>query len=306
MKSKSIWPAWGMLAALAWLPLATTARADEGDAAAQAKVEAFLDSLQLQSGTVAVPAAQATLNLTPGYAFLPAKDAQRVLTELWSNPPDDDVLGMIVPGRDPHVLLDDDSWAVVVTYTGEGYVSDEDASKIDYDDMLKDMQKADRDDNAARLKQGYPAVDLVGWAEPPRYDAASHKLYWARDLKFHKADGSDSGRTLNYDIRVLGRQGYLSLNAVAPIEQLAQVRADMPQVLAMTEFDAGQRYADYNPRTDKLAAYGIGALVAGGIAAKAGLFAKLGVMLLALKKFVVIGLVAIGGLFAKLFKRRQA
>lgn len=306
MTRKSLLPAL-LLAALAWITFSAPAHADDAeDKASQAKVEAFLDSLQLQSGTIAVPKAQATLNLTPGYSFLPAKDAQRVLTDLWSNPPDEDVLGMIVPSRDPHVLLDNDSWAVVVTYTDEGYVSDEDASKVDYADMLKDMQKADRDGNAERLKQGYPAVDLVGWAEPPHYDAASHKLYWARDLKFRKGDGSEDGHTLNYDIRVLGRQGYLSLNAVAPIDQLAQVRADMPQVLAMTDFDAGQRYADYNPRTDKLAAYGIGALVAGGIAAKAGLFAKLGIMLLALKKFIVIGIAAIGGLFAKLFKRKRA
>lgn len=102
------------------------------------------------------------------------------------------------------------------------------------------------------------------------------------------------------------REGYLSLNAVAPIDQLAKVREDMPQVLAMTEFDNGQRYADYNERTDKLAAYGIGALVAGGIAAKAGLFAQLGLMLLALKKFVIIGLAAVAGLFKKLFRRKQA
>jgi len=74
----------------------------------------------------------------------------------------------------------------------------------------------------------------------------------------------------------------------------------------MAEFNPGERYADYNSSTDKTAAYGIAALVAGGIAAKAGLFAKLGIMLLALKKFVVIGIAAIGGLFAKLFKKKQA
>lgn len=80
----------------------------------------------------------------------------------------------------------------------------------------------------------------------------------------------------------------------------------MPQVLAMTDFDAGQRYTDFDKSTDKLAAYGIGALVAGGIAAKAGLFAKLGVMLLALKKFIVLGIAAVAGLFKKLFRRKQA
>jgi len=77
-------------------------------------------------------------------------------------------------------------------------------------------------------------------------------------------------------------------------------------VVAMAEFDQGERYADYNAGTDKAAAYGIAALVAGGIAAKAGLFAKLGILLLAFKKFIVIGIAAVGGFFAKLFKRKKA
>ncbi len=104
---------------------------------------------------------------------------------------------------------------------------------------------------------------------------------------------------------MLGRRGYLSLNAVATVDALDKVRADMPQVLAMTNFDAGERYADYDSKTDKLAAYGIAALVAGGIVAKAGLFAKLGLMLLALKKFVIIGIAAIAAAFRKWFGRNK-
>lgn len=271
-----------------------------------AKTENFLASLHPVVGDVPIPAAKASLRLAPGYSFLSASDAQRVLNQLWHNPPDTGVLGMILPGTDPHVLLDENNWAVVVTYTEEGYVSDADATKINYDDMLKDMQKSSIDANPERVKEGYPAIELVGWAEPPHYDNAAHKLYWARNLKFSKADGSLDGRALNYDIRVLGRRGYLSLNAIASVDALDKVRADMPQVLAMTEFDAGQRYTDYDSKTDKLAAYGIAALVAGGLAAKAGLFAKLGLMLLALKKFVIIGIAAIGAAFKKWFGRRKA
>lgn len=304
MKCKLLLPALALLAAFACL---APVGADDAPAAsaAEARIRAVLDSLHPRSGEVAIPGAQATLQLKPGFGFLPAADAQRVLTELWGNPPDDKVLGMILPSTDPATVMDGHTWAVVVTYVDDGYVSDEDASKIDYDDLLKSMQKATQEENAERVKQGYPAVKLLGWAEAPHYDAGSHKLYWARDVEFSKPDGSLDGRTLNYAIRVLGRQGYLSLNAVAPIGELDQVRADMPTVLAMTDFDAGQRYADYNPRTDKLAAYGIATLVAGGIAAKAGLFAKLGMLLLALKKFIIVGLAAAAAAFRKLFKRKQ-
>ncbi|WP_109126552.1 DUF2167 domain-containing protein [Dyella sp. C11] len=302
MHRKTLLSALGLLTALT---LTTPLFATPTDTENQS-TEEFIASLHPKTGTVALPGAKATLKLADGYSFLPAKDAQRVLTEAWNNPPDSDVLGIILPDTDPHTLFDEDNWAVVVTFVDEGYVSDADAAEIDYDDMLKDMQEATRDENPDRVRRGYPAVELVGWAEPPHYDAATHKLFWARDLKFKSADGSDDGHTLNYAIRVLGRKGYLSLNAVAHIDQLAKVRADMPKVVAMAEFDDGERYADYNASTDKVAAYGIAALVAGGIAAKAGLLTKLGLMLLALKKFIVVGLVAIGAAIARLFKRKKA
>lgn len=247
----------------------------------------FLETMHFQSGTVNIAKANATLTLTDDFRFLSAHDAQRVLEELWGNPPDSDVLGMLVPTST--ALDDKGSWAVVVTYSNDGYVSDADASKIDYTKMMKDMQDGAREANAERTKQGYPAVDIIGWATPPHYDVAENKIYWAKELSF----GDAHQHTLNYDIRVLGRGGYLSLNAVAGMSQLAMIQAQMPKVLAMTEFDSGQRYGDFNASTDKVAAYGIAALVAGAFAAKAGLFAKLFVMLLALKKFLIIGVVAV-------------
>jgi uncharacterized membrane-anchored protein len=69
----------------------------------------------------------------------------------------------------------------------------------------------------------------------------------------------------------------------------------------MAQFDSGHTYADYKPGSDKMAAYGLAALVGGGLAAKAGLFAKIGVLLLAMKKFVVLGLIAIGAFLKKFF-----
>ena len=284
------------------------ASAQAGDAAAStgtdqaqaedpriAQARAFVGSLKFQSGEIAVPGANAHLHLGDGFRYLAKADTRKVLEQLWNNPPDDDVLGMIVPASTP--LYDAHAWAVVITRTDEGHVSDEDAAKTDYTQMLKDMQEATTDGNADRKKAGYSEMSLVGWAEPPRYDATEKKLYWARELSFSDADQ----HTLNYDIRVLGRTGYLSLNAVAGMNDIATVRAGMQQLLPMVAFDPGQRYADFNPGTDRLAAYGVAALVAGGIAAKAGLFAKLGVILLAAKKFIILGIAAIAGLFRKLF-----
>ena len=261
----------------------------------------LIDSLHYQSGKINVDAAHAALNLDSEFRFLDAADAQKVLSQLWGNPPDEEVLGMLVPVAAP--LSDPKkSWAVVITYKNEGYVSDKDAAGIDYDAMLKHMQEGTAEANAERKRLGYPEVELVGWATKPHYDASTNKLYWAKELKF---DGARE-HALNYDIRVLGRGGYLSLNAVAGMNQLHQIEGEMQKVLALTEFDAGQRYSDFNVSTDKVAAYGIAALVAGAIAAKAGLFAKLLALLFAFKKFAIVGFIAVAAAVRKFFARAKS
>jgi len=272
-----------------------------GDSA-QAALAQFESSLHYKTGTIELPDGFASFALSDRFRFLEAQDARRLLTQAWGNPPDavGDVLGMIV--RADTSPLSREGWGVVVTYKKEGYVKDDDAASIDYDKLLKQMQEASEEDNAQRSKQGYSTVQIKGWAERPFYDAATHKLYWAKELRF--SDAAES--TLNYDVRVLGRNGVLSLNAVAGIGQLEQIKSDMREVQAFTEFSAGHRYTEFNASTDKVAAYGVAALVAGGVAAKMGLFAKLGVLLLGLKKGLVFLLAGAGALVAKIFKRDRA
>lgn len=280
------------VALLCVVSFAASAQQESGMSAEQ-----FEQSLQFRSGQIEVPEARAHFNLDGDFRFLDKADARRVLEDMWGNPPDDSVLGLIVP-RSPG-LTEPESWAVVVTWSDDGYVSDEDASKIDYDDLLETMQTATRESNPEREKAGYGSLDLVGWAVPPRYEAGSKKLYWARELAFN----DQPNHTLNYDIRVLGRHGYLSLNAVSGMSELALVREGMDKLLPMAEFDQGARYADHNPSTDKVAAYGVATLIGGGLAAKAGLFAKLGLLLAKFWKLLLIGVLFLGGAIKKLFTR---
>src|SRR5204863_2481944 len=133
-------------------------------------------------------------------------------------------------------------------------------SKIDYDDLLKQMQKGVARANVERKKEGYGTLQLLGWAAPPRYDAANHKLYWAKKLRF---EGEDAD-TLNYNIRILGRRGVLELNAIANVQQFAEIDKQTPDILGMVDFREGSRYADFDPKKDKVAEYGVAALVAGG------------------------------------------
>jgi uncharacterized membrane-anchored protein len=268
--------------------------AAQGQEEAQKQAQALVASLNFRDGEVAVPGAEARFRLDQNFRYLEAADARKVLEQLWGNPPDDSVLGLVVPrGRG---VLDEQGWAVVVTYSDDGYVSDEDAAEIDYAELLQEMKDGTKEENAARKEAGYGGIDLIGWAEPPHYDATAKKLYWAKELAF---EGSE-GRTLNYDIRVLGRRGYLSLNAISGMEGLKDVQAGMRRLMPQIEFDQGARYADYDSKTDKVAAYGIAALIGGGLAAKAGLFAKLGVLLLGLKKLLIPLVIVIAASFKKI------
>ncbi len=142
----------------------------------------------------------------------------------------------------------------------------------------------------------------MGWAEPPHYAADTHRLYWAQDLESTLDDGSKH-RDLNYAIRVLGRRGVLELNAIASLAQLPEVRARMREILPRVHYEVGHRYADFDPDLDEVAAYGIGALILGKIAAKTGILAGLGVFFLKAWKLLIV--LAGGGLafFKRLFRR---
>lgn len=271
-------------------------------AAAEAEAAAFLASLKPQAGAITLPGSLAALRLPEAFHYLSPGDTQRLIEEGWGNPPGsgEGTLGMILPTKlNP---LAEEGWGVIITYTEDGHIADDDAASIDYAEILQEMQDATAANNEERAQAGYETVTLVGWAEQPRYDAATKKIYWAKDLVF----GDNPNHTLNYYIRVLGRQGVLELNAVAGMSQLEQIREGMKQVVGFADFTEGNRYADFNPSTDKAAAYGLAALVAGGVAAKTGLFAKLLALLIAFKKFVIIGVVALVGVLVSVFKRKSA
>jgi uncharacterized membrane-anchored protein len=261
----------------------------------------FVESLDYKDGAVALERGGVQLNVPAGFYFLSAKDAQRVIVDAWRNPPGaaEHVLGMIMPADKTPL---DDAWGAVITYDEDGYVSDEDAAKIDYTSLLKEMQEGTEESSKERVKQGFPAIHLVGWASPPFYDRETHKLHWAKELEF----GDSQQHTLNYDVRALGRKGVLKINFVAGMDQLDEIKGVIPAVMAMPQFEAGSRYADYVPGVDKVAAYGIGGLIAGKLLAKAGLLA---IALAFLKKGWILVFLLLGGAWrfvGRLFRREPA
>lgn len=246
--------------------------------------------LHFETSPVNILGSKVLVQASPSLHYLSAPEAKALLIKE-GNPPSavSDIEGLLIPAN----ASGQDSWFVVITENTDGHVSDADAAKINYDDLLSQMKSATQDNNKARTDAGYDAVTLLGWAEAPTYDAAQHSMVWAKDVMFsNPKSGAEGGHhTLNYAVRVLGRQDVLELNAVGSYDQLAQIKAGMQQVLPAVQFTAGNRYQDFNSGSDRLATYGLAGLIVGGVVAqKVGLF---GVLLLFLKKGWIL---IVGGL----------
>lgn len=256
---------------------------DEGEYQAFIAELTRLDSiertLRYDSGTISLGDNLATLVVPEGYKYLNPEQSDYVLTELWGNPPAP-TMGLIFPEEDTYYSM---TYAIELSYEEMGYVEDDDANDIDYDDLLEEMQESAEEDNEARIAQGYQPIELLGWASPPYYDAEEKKLHWAKSLRF----GQDSMPTLNYNIRVLGRKGVLVMNYISDIDQLENIKQEMPAILNSVSFNTGNHYSDFDPSIDEIAAVGIGGLIAGKVLMKSG------VLVLLAKFWKVIALAAV-------------
>lgn len=294
----------GALLAMILVACAVPATANTGERERSPELVAFLKELRPRNGTVAIPEAKASLDLGTEYDFYDRADAAKILVQLWGNPPEsaEGVLGLVMPAG---VMPDEDSWGAVVTFEDSGYVSDDDADEVDYDDLLDQLKEQTDGQNEAREQEGYPAINLVGWAERPDYDASSHSVVWAQNLAF----AGNQENTLNYDVRSLGRYGVLSLNLVSTMGQLEATRKAAHAFARHAQFDRGARYQDYNASTDRVAEYGVGGLVAAGAglaaAKKLGLFAILLKFLKPLALALFVGFAVFRKKLAALFGRTQ-
>lgn len=238
----------------------------------------------------------AKIEVPEGYVFADG-DETRKFMEMTGNPPSGREVGVIMPSQEGK------SWFLLFEFDEAGYVKDDDQDKIDADAILKSVREGTEASNEERKKLGGGEIHVVGWFERPHYDANSHNLVWAIEAKGEV----DTDRSVNYDVRLLGRKGYMSATLVTDPSAL---QADLPHVqtlLSGFSFDQGSRYADF-VNGDKVAEYGLTALIAGGAGAaavKLGLFAYLGKMLAKGGKLIVAGLAALGAGVKKMFGGRK-
>jgi uncharacterized membrane-anchored protein len=239
---------------------------------------------------------QARIALPEGYGFVPAKEGAAVM-ETMGNRTDDRFLGLIFPDSDAE-------WFVTIDYEPSGYIKDDDAKDWDADELLNSLKDGTEASNEHRQKMGIAPIEVTRWVETPAYDAASHRLVWSAEAR--EKGGGDEDPTVNYNTYVLGREGYVSLNLITSASQVESYKPAAKELLTAVDFHDGKRYSDFNSSTDKVAAYGLAALVGGIAAKKLGLLAMIGVFLAKFGKILIVGAAAGGGVLAKFFKRRTA
>ncbi len=247
------------------------------------QVDSVEKSFNYQTGEIDLGGGIGKLIVPQGFEYLDPVQAKRVMEELWGNPPQE-TYGMLVPKGGG--VLQDNSWAFDIYFDDIGYVEDDDAEDMDYDELLKEMQKEINDANAQLMEENFASRELIGWASTPYYDKDKKILHWAQELKFQDMDVN----TINYNVRILGRKGVMVVNAIGAMPQLEEIKASIPAITTAVTFTEGNQYANFDSNVDKVAAYTIGGLVAGKILAKVGIFA----VLAKFGKFIIIGLIAGG------------
>ncbi len=241
---------------------------------------------------------QGVLKLPKDYIYIPQPQAGRMRNAMGNPGTDPDLIGLVLSATN-------EGWIVFLRFEKSGYIKDDDAKDWNADEMLKNFKEGTEASNVERVKLGGRELEIVGWAQKPTYDAASHRLVWAMSSKDKGAPASDQ-QGVNFNTYVLGREGYFSLNLVTDLNALPQFKPRATQLLSAVEFDQSKAYGDFNPATDKVAEYGLAALVVGVAAKKLGFFAVIAAFVLKFSKVFLIAFAAFGAGVFKWFSRKKS
>lgn len=234
---------------------------------------------------------RAKIDMPAGYGFLGAEDTKKFM-----------VLTENIPGDGEYVIAPTTlDWFAIFRFNAVGYVKDN--QELDADKLLETMKEGTKQSNQERERRGWGTMTLQGWAFRPRYDSDSHLLEWA----FLGKDDQSGDSIVNYNTRILGRNGVMEVVLVASPSQLDSAVPALKNVLKHFHYLPGEKYADYR-KGDKIAKFGLAALITGGVAAvatKKGFWAVIGGFLAAAWKFVAAGVAAFFAWVGSLFRRKS-
>lgn len=233
------------------------------------------------------------------------KEGTKLFMEATENPSSESELALMYCRS---TVTDSTHWFVVFSYDRAGYVKDDEKNSLDAPEILKSLKEGTASGNEERRRRGWEELELIGWERQPYYDVKTHNLTWSTRIRSLVA----SDTSINHSVRLLGRGGVMNADLVANPDEFTSAVSDFDLMLSQYDYLPGQRYSEWRSG-DEVAEYGLTALIAGGAgvaAGKLGLFGKawkliLGVVL-ALKKLVIVAVVAVGAFLKRLFGKKDA
>jgi uncharacterized membrane-anchored protein len=254
----------------------------------EAQLLQYLSNYNWQDRGVGELGNWATIQIPEGFRFLAGEETDQLMQAFGNLP--DEYEGMLgVPNMD---------WFVLFQFQDTGYVKDDEKDDLDAAKLLKEIQAGDEAFNEYRHENGLEALYTVGWAIAPSYNEETNNLEWGLLLR-----GESGGESVNYNTKLLGRDGIMNVTLVCDPEDLDEILSQYQYLLVGYDYKSGKSYAEFE-EGDKIAEYGLSALIAGGAlygAAKLGILANLVLFFKKGFKIIIAGVVAIGAGIKKFF-----
>ncbi len=238
----------------------------------------------------------AEITVPKDFVFTDGEGARKFM-QLTQNPVSNQEVGLLAPRSEK------EHWFVIFEFDPVGFVKDDEKSKLDSDALLKSIKEGTEEANETRKKNGWTPYHVVSWYTQPHYDEQTHNLTWA----INGQEEGNSRTNVNYSVRILGRRGTMNVDLVLNPEDMARVQPVFNSLMGSFHYTGGNRYAEFM-KGDKLAGYGLTALIAGGagaVAIKTGLLAKFWKLIVtvfaAAWKLIVVAFAALGAFIKRMW-----
>ena len=139
-----------------------------------------IEALDWQAQRVAydVPGSKSTYSLGPDERIVLGAQARRYLALTQGIDGWPDVVALIESTGGPTA-----GSFIDIEYHKIGYLEDGDWTDVAPDSLLQEIVDGTRESNPIRAQNGYPTLEVLGWAEEPFYNQRNNTVYWATRLR---------------------------------------------------------------------------------------------------------------------------
>ena len=241
-------------------------------------------------GYISHDKAKASIYFNDEYYVLKGEDARQIL--YWNN-------GVEIP-TDIYAENTKRGYYYDFKFRESGLIKIDDWAKVNANDFIKERRTIAKENNPARASKGLETVASMQWNEKPTLDKRNNQVYYSILVKW-----SDGQSSIDSKIITLGRRGYTEISLVSSPQSYSPIL--LKDMSKKYKYNKDEKYTDWKSG-DKVAAVGIGALLATSLGLKAVKPGVLAVILGLLKKFwfvILIPFLALGSFVKRLFKGKS-